>query len=112
MNGYPWVGQISREESLEKLALRYVNSHGPATLQDFAWWSGLISKDAAAGLESANPSLAQIEFKDQIYWSPVGCEQTVRENHSFHLLPAFDEYLLGYKDRSAVLAPPICPAAE
>jgi len=101
----PMVEQMSREESLKMLALRYVNSHGPATLQDFAWWSGLMTKDVAAGLESAKPDLIQDKFNNQTYWQMKKPGDNNYSNQGAFLLPAFDEYLVGYKDRSAVLDP-------
>ncbi len=103
-----WVPEgerMSREEALQKLALQYMNSHGPATLQDFAWWSGLMSKDAAAGLELAKPSLIQDEFTIQSYWRMKKSDDIDYGHKGAILLPAFDEYLVGYKDRSAVLDP-------
>src|ERR1044071_2360289 len=53
----PSAGRLSREESLAELAGRYFGSHGPATLEDFVWWSSLTTADARAGLETARPRL-------------------------------------------------------
>jgi hypothetical protein len=61
---------LSREIALRDMALRFINSHGPATRQDFTWWSGLTSKEAAAGLEAAEPLLGRMEFNGQNYWYP------------------------------------------
>src|SRR5215831_14045710 len=64
----PKAKRMSRDESLAELAGRYFTSRGPATLQDFAWWSGLTTADASAGLEMAKRSLAQETVKGQTYW--------------------------------------------
>ncbi|KAB8198256.1 winged helix DNA-binding domain-containing protein [Lysobacter maris] len=92
----------SREEALSELARRYLLGHGPATAQDLAWWSGLTLKDSQAALRGSGAQA--FESDDTPYWrsqeatgSATGAKQDVL------LLPAFDEYLLGYKDRTPVL---------
>ncbi len=95
---------LSKEESLATFAKKYFPSHGPATLHDFAWWSGLTMKDARLALELAKPELISQEIDGIEYWMGEGTLdlQTTHQS-SVHLLPAYDEYLTGYKDRSAVL---------
>lgn len=95
--------QLERDAALAELALRYFNSRGPATAQDFATWAKLPLTDARAGLESAAPELQRFTQAGETYWmSKTQAEPT--DAQAAFLLPAFDEYLLGYKDRSAVLA--------
>lgn len=105
---------LTREESLVELALRYFRSHGPATVRDFQWWSKLTLKDIKAGMEQAKTKLETIECNGTEYWlAPETAEllggpesrKTVNGARSVLLLPGFDEYLLGYTDRSAALAP-------
>ena len=91
-----------RTEALGELARRYFTSHGPATLQDFAWWTYLLAADAKAGLEAAKSHLESAEVEGKTYWMPPGLRDAALEPTVF-LLPGFDEYLLGYKDRSAAL---------
>lgn len=98
----PRARQVSREESLAIFAERYFTSHGPATAHDFARWAGITLTDAKAGLESAKAGLISEKIAGQVYWMAAG--QQARTTSSVYLLPGFDEYLLGYKDRSAVLA--------
>lgn len=101
----PTSRQLSREESLAVLAERYVVSHGPATLYDFAGWAGLTVTDAKAGLEAAKSGLLLEKIHGQEYWLAKDAPgQKAHTTSSVFLLPGFDEYLLGYKDRSAVLA--------
>ena len=94
---------LERDEALAELASRYFASHGPATLQDFAWWSGLTAADARAGLEMVQSRFVKETIDGRAYWlsssAPAAKEKTPR----VHLLPAYDEYTVAYKDRSAVL---------
>ncbi|MCF0053628.1 winged helix DNA-binding domain-containing protein [Dyadobacter sp. LJ53] len=100
----PHSKNLEGKEALAALALRYFNSHGPATLNDFVWWSGLKITDAREGLNSVASQLERIESENKVYW-------TGREHPEFNslsstfLLPGFDEYMLGYTDRSLILAP-------
>jgi hypothetical protein len=93
----------SREEALAELAWRYFNARGPATAQDFAWWSGLTVKDAQAGLAMNADRLSQINFDGRPHWHARG-DAPVLEKRLF-LLPPFDEYLVSYKDRAAAVDP-------
>ena len=96
--------ELSREESLAELAGRYFASHGPATVHDFAWWAGLTVTEARTGLEAAMPGLISETIDGKEYWTTGDAPGDIgRDGSRVHLLPAFDEYLLGYKDRAAVL---------
>lgn len=98
----PRTGSISRDEALIKLARRYFTSHGPATLHDFAWWSGLSLADARSAVRSLGPDLVSKKMYSQTYWfSNTG--QRFESEGSLYLLPAFDELIISYKDRSAFL---------
>jgi hypothetical protein len=108
----PNTQTMERDQALAELAKRYFTSRGPATLQDFVWWSGLKVSDARAGLAMINSQLVQESIVGQTYWMPnISVSQS--SSATIHLLPGFDEYVLGYKDRSAVLNPmyaaKICP---
>jgi len=95
----PPVKPKEREEALGELAKRYFISHGPASLKDFAGWANLTMGDAKTGLEHAKPVLLQETIQGIEYWlSP-----SAKEASGTFLLPGFDEYMLGYKDRSAAL---------
>jgi hypothetical protein len=101
----PPTPTMNREQALAELARRYFTSHGPAALADFVWWSGLPAAEARDGLELAKPQLEKIDYEGQAYWYSSSAPGAVSESGSAYLLPAFDEYLVGYKDRSAVLDP-------
>ena len=94
----------SRDESLAELARRYFTSHGPATVRDFAWWSGLRAAEAAAGLEMVKSQFARETIDGQVYWLPTSAPAVKgRRKPRVHLLPAYDEYTVAYKDRGAVM---------
>ena len=107
-----WVGhsrELSFGESLAELAKLYFTAHGPATVQDFAWWTGMTLTDARAGLEAVRSSLQSGMIAGSEYWIPKTAAETGGEAAAVHLLAGFDEYILGYKDRSAVLEPETAP---
>jgi hypothetical protein len=95
---------FARDEALAQLARRYFQSRGPATVEDFAWWSGLTSLDAWTGLESVRATLVSEVAAGRTYWSGEG-RLARSEPQATYLLPAFDEYLVAYRDREAVLDP-------
>ncbi|WMT43177.1 winged helix DNA-binding domain-containing protein [Paenibacillus sp. D2_2] len=110
----PSAKEFSMEESIGILAERYFTGHGPATVQDFAWWAGITLSNARQGIEAAKSRLVSDKINGQEYWWAGSLQDgSMEERPSVYLLPGFDEYLLGYKDRSAVLraeyAPRIIP---
>ncbi|MCW3102082.1 MAG: hypothetical protein JWO09_522 [Bacteroidetes bacterium] len=99
-----WVrpsAKLSREVSLAELALRYFQSHGPATLQDFTWWSGLPAADAKSGLAAAKKDLHTEAFNSQDHYMKKEMHKASAEQA--FLISGYDEYFVGYKDRSIVL---------
>jgi hypothetical protein len=95
--------ELSNVEALAELASRYFTSHGPATIKDYVWWSGLKISDAKAGIEEASPALASEPLGGETYYMARNLPTREKNEESVHLLPAFDEYLVGYSDRSSVL---------
>jgi len=93
---------LEREEALAELAGRYFASHGPATLKDFVWWSGLTAADAKSGLELVKPHLMHEVIDGQTYWFAPSSPPVQRVSPTAYFLPNFDEYTVGYSDRSAV----------
>ncbi len=90
----PRATVLSRDEALAALAERYFRSHGPATVRDFAWWSGLTLTDARAAAAALPPDL--------VLAAPPELQRALGAHY---LLPNYDEYLIAYKDRGAVLEP-------
>jgi hypothetical protein len=94
---------LERDAALFVLAERYFTTRGPATVDDFAWWSGLTKADAKRGVELAASRLEHESIEGRSYWSPP--ERRVRIAFPLaHLLPNYDEYFIGLKDRSAFSA--------
>jgi len=98
----PATKAMDRDEALAKLTGLYFRSHGPATLQDFVWWSGLTTADAKRGLEVGGRSLEKITIGEKVYWSMRSNEALERSSCLAHLLPVYDEYFVAYKDRESV----------
>ncbi|NJO88655.1 MAG: winged helix DNA-binding domain-containing protein [Chloroflexia bacterium] len=95
---------LTLEEALAELAKRYFTSHGPATLKDFYWWSGLTINDSKRALEMIKSELTFETIEDQTYWFTNPDSISKYEKDSVYLLPAFDEFLISYKDRTASIA--------
>ncbi len=95
----------TREEALYHLAQSYFRSHAPATVQDFQWWSGLPAGDARKALEMIRKDMICINTIQKDYWIPADTGDLTRHLPTVCFLPAFDEFLVSYKDRTAVLHP-------
>jgi hypothetical protein len=94
---------LTKDEALALLAKKYFTSHGPATLPDFVWWSGLPVADARKALEMNKSDLFSETIGNDAYWftEPVSIPASL--TNSVYLLPAFDEYLISYKNRIAAI---------
>lgn len=98
--------ELSREEGLATLAERYFASHGPATAHDFAWWTGLLRKDAQAAIAAAGSKVASEPHESRLLFSSADAASSrAPRRPSAVLLPAWDEYVVAYKDRRAALDP-------
>ena len=102
-----WLPQsrtLARADALGELARRYFTSHGPATVHDFAWWSGLTVTDARAGLECVKPELESEDVDDRTLWF-ADLPSGRAGNGTAYLLPPWDEFTVAYRDRRDVLDP-------
>jgi len=102
-----WVLQPRRlegDDALGELALRYFRSHGPATAADLARWSGLPVRDARRGIAISGTQLTTLELDGMTYHLAPEALAVTAPMARVHLLSGFDEYLLGYGDRTAALA--------
>lgn len=104
-----WVAaapSYPRDEALGQFARRYFTSHGPATVHDLAWWASLTVTEARRGVAVARKALAELELDGTTYYlAPQTLAIPAAPPTGTYALPGFDEYMLGYKDRSAALAP-------
>jgi hypothetical protein len=97
--------KLAREEALAQLALRYFGGHGPAGALDLARWAGIGLRDARLGIDGAGRALiAETHAGEPVYSAHDGPPPSAAGRGMF-LLPGFDEYILGYKDRGPFLQP-------
>jgi hypothetical protein len=113
----PQPHRPERDEALATMALRYFRSHGPTTRQDFVGWTGLTVADARRGITVAQAAgeleavlvdghesyVGAAALDDGAAGGPGGAGPARGEPGELLTLPGFDEYLLGYKDRSLML---------
>jgi hypothetical protein len=95
-----WVGNRAAPGALAELARRYLAAHGPAAPADLAAWSGLPLRDARAGLDAV--AAQTVEDDDGLV--DLADRQAPPDRIPPRLLPAFDPYMLGWKDRSFAVA--------
>lgn len=95
----PATKPIDRDDALLRLTRLYFESRSPATLQDFSWWSGLTIGDVKRGVDMAK--LQTLTVNGRAYLT-YGSRVRARTGTVAHLLPNYDEYFIGHKDRSAI----------
>jgi hypothetical protein len=104
------------DAALAELARRYVSGHGPVTVQDLMRWAGLTAAEAKTGLAEAGKDLVQATLAGRVYWMARDVQDRAGGAQPLYLLPGFDEFMLGYSDRSAMLDPAyaqrICPGGN
>jgi hypothetical protein len=109
----PTAKRRERDDALAELAWRYAVGHGPATVADLVWWSGLKISEARAAFALAAPRLEKTVVDGVDYWMAPGAEAAPK---GVALLPGFDEYYLGYRNRDAVIDPAyasrVCPGGN
>lgn len=98
----PAADPIERDEALARLATIYFRTRGPASAHDFAWWSGLTVGDARRAMDILGSELARVEVDGRL----LGVIETDRIAPASakvgHLLPNYDEYFIGHRDRSFI----------
>jgi hypothetical protein len=97
----PSAPKRDRDEALQELARRYFATRSPATVQDFSWWSGLTMGEAQRGIDAAGRALIRETVDGRTLWAARGIRSSGRAARMAHLLPNYDEYFIGFKDRSA-----------
>lgn len=99
----PRAREFTFEESLALIAKKYFNSHGPASLEDFSWWSGLSKTESKAALELIKSKLISETIDGKTFWFAGSISIPSHGKIDAYLLPAFDEFIISYKDRSILL---------
>ena len=95
----PGAAMLERDAALAELTRRFFRSHGPATLRDYSWWSGLTMREAREGVESIRSALVQEKIGELTYWMAQSRGAAPSARDSLFLLPNYDEYLIAYRDR-------------
>jgi Winged helix DNA-binding domain len=101
----PQAVVMERDAAIVELARRYFRSHGPATLRDFVWWSGLTVGEARGGIEAIRASLDDEKVGDATYYMVPSRAKAPSATGLVHLLPNYDEYLIAYRDRAVAGMP-------
>ena len=102
-----WLGETeprSKEDALRELAVRYLAAHGPAQPVDLAFWSGLRLGDARAAWTAIADRIVEVATSGGPCWRLRGKAEPAPAG-LVRLLPAFDEYPLGWRDRALIAAP-------
>lgn len=100
----PTMRPLERDEALGALARRYFTSHGPASINDFAWWAGLKVSDARAGLDSVKSELVSEDVDGRTLW--FASSRPIRGGaRTAYVLPAWDEFTVAYRNRDDILDP-------
>ena len=96
-------GKMDRDEALMLFTRKYFQSHQPATLEDFVWWSGLNISDCRRGIALLGDSIHLMKWKGREFYLTDNCRTRGFRKDRFLLIPPYDEYLIGYKSRDIVL---------
>ncbi len=93
------------EDPLGALVVRYLKGYGPATIGDFAYWTGMTIRECKEGFGRVENRIRTIEVtgtKDLYY----DARKRVKEAAipKIAILPKFDALVLGYRDKTRVLA--------
>jgi hypothetical protein len=100
----PLTSMLSQDEALVRLVTKFFQSHSPASLYDFAWWSGLTRYESKRAIDLIAPDLVRDKRHSPCLWTHTSCSSPQRHNtENLHLLPSYDEYLIAYKDRTHVI---------
>lgn len=97
----PPAKMLSRDEALAEMARRYFFSHGPATVHDYSWWTGLTIGESKIGLDAIQSELVSETIEGKTYWQLPPKNRPPLVTPSAYLLPTYEEFLIAYKDRSA-----------
>jgi hypothetical protein len=100
--------EMERGDALATLAHRYFDSHGPATPADLARWANLTMADTNRATATARPNLTSITIEDSEYLLGTSTQDKLAacraEAKEVIALPAFDELIFGYHDRTPTLS--------
>ncbi len=93
----------NRDEALAELTKRYFTSRGPATVKDLSTWSGLTLTDCRRGIELVKQYFIEKIIENETYYFPSEISLNNKQFQGIYLLPIYDELIMGYKNRAAIL---------
>ena len=99
----PRATVLERDAALAELTRRYFQTRGPATIDDYSWWSGLTKADCRRGVQIVGSELATRTIDGRQYWLPHSAEPPKLNKPLAHMLPNYDEYFVGFRDRAAMV---------
>jgi hypothetical protein len=99
----PAKTKFNKDELSGKLAKKYFQSHSPATIDDFIWWSGLNVKEARKAMDSIKPGFISERIGESEFWYSNDNPSSDKIKKDIFLLPAYDEFIISYKNRDASL---------
>jgi hypothetical protein len=107
-----WIRQPRRvegDDALREVALRFFRGHGPATVADLVRWTGLKVSDVRSGAALARDELAVLDVDGVEHLMDPATPDLLAEHRDeacgLLLLPGFDEFVLGYADRTCAVPP-------
>jgi hypothetical protein len=96
------TNSLTKDESLAELTKRYFLSRGPATIKDFSTWSGLTLTNCKKGIKMVKSLFNSEVVENQEYFFPSAISLDKKQFQKIYILPVYDEFIMGYKDRSAI----------
>lgn len=99
---------LTADEAVAELATRYFRTRGPATVHDFAKWSGLTVKACRTGLEACRAQLQEHVIDGESFWAPPSIAAGTGTSTAY-LVSIYDEYVSSYRDRNAIGSPGLAP---
>jgi len=102
---------ITEEEAKAELAMKYIRSYGPASVSDFAYWTGMRVREANPIFEGISGSLSEVTVSGQkrrlllLEKDTQSLLETEKEPNTARLLPKFDALIMGHRDKTRFIDP-------
>ena len=104
----PKQPSVLQETAEKSILINYLQCYGPATPQDFSTWSGLKMTTVKPIWERISNQIVEITINNKPAWileNDLAFLRNIKiETQPVRLLPHFDIFLLGHKDKSHIVA--------
>ena len=94
---------MDRDNALMLFTRKYFQSRQPATLEDFAWWTGLNISDCRKGIALLGNTIHIEKWSGRDFYLTDDCRTRGFHKDKYLLISPYDEYLISYKSRDIVL---------